>query len=63
MPNVSATRQAYKAELISNIGFVQSSLNLADGLTKPRIEKALSDLITTGRHTTAVEQWIVRSPL
>ena len=62
MPDISGTKQAYKAEQISSIGFVRSSYNLANGLTKPHIQQALYDLITTGRHTIAVEQWIVRNP-
>ena len=62
MLDISSTKQAYKAELVSNIGFARSSYNLADGLTKPRIQKALHDLITTGRHPVTAEEWIVRNP-
>ena len=38
MLDIGATRQAYKAELISYIGFVRSLHNLADIPTKPRIQ-------------------------
>ena len=35
MLDICTTRQAYKAQERSNIGFVRNSHNLADGLTKP----------------------------
>ena len=37
MLDMYATRQAYKAQEISNIGFFRSPQNLADGLTKPKV--------------------------
>ena len=62
MLDISATRQAYKHKQISNIGFVRSERNLADGLTKPKIGKALYDLCHSGRHQIQVEQQIIRDP-
>ena len=61
MLDTSTTREAYNSEQVSNIGFVRSSYNLADGLTKPRIQQALYDLITPVRHTIHAEQWIMRN--
>ena len=62
MLDVYASRQAYKALGTSNIGFVRSSHNLADGLTKPKVQAALYKLLTTAYHEPKVEQWIIRDP-
>ena len=62
MLDISATRQACKAEHISNIGFVRSSYNLPERLTKSRTQQALYDLVKIVRHTVRAEKWIVRNP-
>ena len=62
MLDISVTRQAYNADQISNIGFVRSNYNLADGLTKPKLQQSLHDLLRTGRHEVVAEQWIIRNP-
>ena len=56
MLDICATRQAYKQKQISNISFVRSERNLADGLNKPRKGKALYDLCHTDLHEIEVEQ-------
>ena len=41
MLDLCAARKAYKAQEISNIGFVRSSHSLADGLTKLKVQAEL----------------------
>ena len=60
MFDIHATRESYKNHEISNIGFVRSCDNLADGLTKGNMQNALYKLLQTGRHTINCEQWILR---
>ncbi len=60
MLDVHAAREGYKTREISNIGFVRSSENLADGLTKAKMQKALFKLLKSGRHSVECEQWILR---
>lgn len=60
MLDIHAARQAYKSREISIIGSVRSSDNMADVLTKGKIQKALLELIWTGKHSVNVEQWILR---
>ena len=62
MLDVYAARQRYNAREISNIGFVPSNHSLADGQTKPKMQYALLDLLSTGLHNFIVEQWIIRDP-
>ena len=61
--DIHTARQAYQAREISNIGFVRSSDNLADGLTKPKMQKALYNLLRTATHTPVCEQWILRDEI
>ena len=60
MLDIHAARQAYQAQEISNIGFVRSCDNLADGLTKANMQKSLLNLLKTGHHEVICEQWIIR---
>ena len=60
MLDIHSARQAYQAQEISNIGFVRSCDNLADGLTKGKKQKALLNLLLTGAHEVKCEQWILR---
>ena len=61
MLDIHSARQAYRAHEISNIGFVRSNNNLADGLTKPKKQKAIFDLLQNAIHTPVCEQWILRN--
>ena len=61
MLDVHAAREGYKAKLISNIGFVRSSHNLADSLTKPNAQASLLSLLQSASHEPVVEQWIFRN--
>ena len=60
MLDVFAAREGYVSRNISNIGFVRSEHNIADGLTKPKMQASLYSLITTSKHAAVVEQWIIR---
>ena len=62
MLDIYAARQAYKAKEISNIGFLRSSHNLSDGLTKRKKQTALYQLLKTEYHNPKLEQWIIRDP-
>ena len=59
---IYAAQQAYKAQEISNIGFVRSSHSLDDGISKPTVQAALYQLLNTAHHKPKVEQWIIRDP-
>ena len=60
MLDVHATREGYKSKETSNIGFVRSSENPADGLTKQKMQKSLFNVLKTGKHSINCEQWILR---
>ena len=60
MLDIHAAGQAYKAQEISNIRFVRSEDNIADGLTKAKKQAALLNILSNGRHTENFEQWIFR---
>lgn len=60
MLDVFAAREGYKTGLISDIGFVRSQFNLADGLTKAMSQAAIRSILSTNRHTPSCEQWILR---
>ena len=62
MPDIYAARQAYKVHEISNIGFVRLSNNVANGLTKSKMQAALHKSITNGKHRIQEQQWIIRDP-
>lgn len=60
MLEIHTTRQAYQAQEISNIGFVQSANNIADRLPKSKKQSALIQVLLTGRDTINWKQWIFR---
>lgn len=60
MLDIAATREGFRNKVISDIGFVRSSKNLADGLTKAMSQAALQHVISTGRISISPEQWIIR---
>jgi len=60
MLDIAATREGFRNKVISDIGFVRSSNNLADGLTKAMSQAALQQVISTGRINVTPEQWIIR---
>eukprot|EP00171_Calliarthron_tuberculosum_P022574 IDg22574t1 len=60
MLDVAVAREGYRKKEISDIGFVRSSHNLADGLTKLMNQAALRDLMSTSKLKVEPEQWIIR---
>lgn len=61
MLDIAAAREGSRDKVISDIGFVRSSQNIADGLTKSMTQAALRDAISTGNLDVRPEQWIIRS--
>lgn len=60
MVDIRATREAYNRRDISDVDWVGSAHNLADGLTKFAKRQPLVDFLDSGRLTTEVEQWVLR---
>lgn len=63
MIDFEAARQSYGTQEISDVGWIRSEDNPADGLTKPAPCKALEQLLDTGFVDVPVHQWVVRTPL
>lgn len=63
MIDVAATREGFLVKIISDIGFVRGTENIADGLTKRMSTKALQNVLNTGKLNYTCEQWIVRKRL
>ena len=61
MIDIATARKVFRDEVISDIGFIKSSKNLADGLTKSMRQASLREVITTGVLNVRPEQWIVKS--
>ena len=61
MLDILAARESHKLKEISNIGFVRSSSNLADVLTKGNMQEALFELLATGTHTAKCQLWILKN--
>lgn len=60
MLDVVSAGEEFKGGEISNIGFIRSDYNLAGGLTKQMNQAKLKNVLTTGKLSIKVEQWIVR---
>ena len=60
MLDIAAARERFRTHLISDIGFVRSSKNIADGLTKPMRQQALQQVVSCGQLLVEPEQWIIR---
>ena len=61
MLEIAAAREGFRDKVISDIGFVRSSLNTADGLTKAMQQGFLQKVPMTGRLDVMPEQWIIRN--
>lgn len=61
MLDIAAAREGFRDKIISDIGFVRSGNNIADGLTKSLSQAVLRDVVTSGHLDVKPEQWIVRS--
>ena len=62
MIDLRAAREAYCAQEIDDIGWVESCDNPADGLTKAKKCETLIELMDTGIWSGEVRQWVVRTP-
>lgn len=60
MLDIACAREGFKNHEISNIGFIGSSNNLADGLTKKMSQEGILQAVQTGILNVHVEQWIIR---
>lgn len=60
MLDIAAAREGFRDKVISDIGFVRSSHNIADGLTKSMSQAALQNAVSSGELNVVPEQWIVR---
>ncbi len=60
MSDIAAAREGYRRGDISNIHFVRSSKNLADGLTKPMNEASVLSVLRSGKLCVEPDQWIIR---
>eukprot|EP00171_Calliarthron_tuberculosum_P022337 IDg22337t1 len=61
MLDIAAAREGFRDKTISDIGFVRSASNLADGLTKPMSQAALQSVVSTGVLSLTPEQRIIRN--
>lgn len=61
MLDIAAAREGFRDRLISDIVFVRSDKNIADGLTKVMSQAMLRNFIVTGELNVIPDQWIVRS--
>lgn len=61
MLDISAAREGFKDDITSDVGFIRSSINAADGLTKRMAQARLRTFIATGQLKIYPGQWIVRT--
>lgn len=59
MLDIAAAKEGFKNKTISDIGFVWSSQNIADGLTKSMGQADLRQVIATGYLNIMPDQWII----
>lgn len=59
MLDIAATKEAFRANCISDIAFVRSTNKLAVGLTKVMSHAAPKSLLGTGLLDVNTEQWII----
>lgn len=60
MLDIAAARKGFKNKTISDIGFVRSSQNIADGLTKSMAKATVRETIDTGCTSVTPGPWIIR---
>lgn len=60
MIDIAAAREGFRDMEISDIGFIRSAHNIADGLTKKMSRQALQNVLKTSSLTFECEQWIIR---
>lgn len=63
MVDVRPAKQAYENGDISDVGWIQSDYNLAEGLTKMVRCRVLEEFMDTGAVNTPIEHLVVRGKL
>ena len=61
MLDIAAAREGFRDKVISDIGFVRSASNIADGLTKPMQQRSMQNVMLSGRLDVTPDQWIIRN--
>lgn len=61
MIDLQVVRQAYETHLISDLGFIRTEHNPADGLTKIGTCQALRKLIATNKCDQDIDTWVLRN--
>lgn len=61
MLDIAAAREGFRDKIISDIVFVRTNQNIADGLTKPKLQAALQRVLSSGILSSKPEQWIIRN--
>jgi hypothetical protein len=60
MIDITAVRNAYNAQELSDVGFVRTKYNPADAFTKLGFCEVLDTIIKTGICSLPIEQWVIR---
>lgn len=63
MLGIAAAKEGFKGGIVSDIGFVRSSHDVADELTKAMHQKSLQHVLRTGILKVKPEQWIARKEM
>ena len=59
MLEIAAAREGFRNKVISDIGFVRSKSNFADGLKKSMSKATLRDILKNGNLVIKFEEWII----
>ena len=60
MIDITAVRNAYNDQELSDVGFIRTKYNPADAFTKLGSCEALNTIIQTGICKLPIEQWVIR---
>ena len=59
MLDIAAAREGFRDKVVTDIGFIRSHKNIADGLTKSMSQAAPQAAESTGMLAIHLEQWII----
>lgn len=60
MTDLSAAKGAYNSQEWDDIGWISTTDNLADAVTKERTNKGLQEFLDTGIVMQEISQWVVK---
>lgn len=60
MLDIAAAREAFRDEIIYDIGLIRTKWNIADGVTKQTSQVSLREVLSTGKLNLISEQCIIR---